>query len=76
MRKPKNIVIASPLTQAQLEQVRAIAPEANWSVYPQNVAEAEALREADVILGNVPPELVPCCEKLEWMHICSAGTDG
>lgn len=76
MRKPKNIVIASPLTKAQLDEVRAIVPEANWTIYPQNVAEEEPLRNADVVLGNVPPELVPCCGKLEWMHICSAGTDG
>lgn len=76
MRYPKKIVMASPLTPEQIEEVRAVAPDAEWHIYPHSTAEPEALKDADVILGNVPPEMVKYCEKLEWMQICSAGTDG
>lgn len=76
MRYPKKIVMSSPLTPEQIGEVRAIAPDAEWCIYPQYTAEPEALRDADVILGNVPPEMLKFCEKLEWMQICSAGTDG
>ncbi len=76
MRYPKKIVMSSPLTPEQISEVRAIAPDAEWCIYPQYTAEPEALRDADIILGNVPPEMLKFCEKLEWMQICSAGTDG
>ncbi len=76
MRYPKKIVMASPLTPEQIEEVRAVAPNAEWHIYPPSTAEPGVLEDADVILGNVPPEMVKFCKKLQWMQTCSAGTDG
>ncbi len=76
MRRPEKIVMASPLTPEQIQQVRSVAPWAEWSIFPQYTATTEALEDADIILGNVPPEMLSCCRKLKWVQICSAGTDG
>lgn len=76
MRRIENVVVSSPFTPAQLEELHALAPDANWTYYPQYEGEEETMKDADVILGNVPPEKLPCCEKLKWLQLCSAGTDG
>ena len=74
MRSIKKIVLSSPFTPEQVDAMCALAPEAEWHIFGKYGGDEEAMRDADVILGNVPPELLPKCEKLQWLHLCSAGT--
>ena len=36
----------------------------------------EDMKDVQIILGNPPPKLLASCEKLEWLQLISAGTDG
>lgn len=72
----KNLLTYFPLTEAHLAQIRSLCPDIviNAVTYP-NLTQAD-VTAADVIFGNVPPELTDNAPKLKWLHLSSAGTDG
>ena len=43
--------------------------------WPGNVTRKLAL-SADVIIGNLPPEIVAGSERLSWLQLNNAGTEG
>ena len=72
----KNLLTYFPLTEAHLAQIRSLCPHItiNAVTYP-NLTQAD-VDAADVIFGNIPPEMTDNAPNLKWLHLSSAGTDG
>ncbi len=66
-----NIVVAMYVRDTDKKVLEAAAPGAVFH-YGK---EPEALRDADVIIGNVAPGLLQDVPKLKWLQLNSAGAD-
>ncbi len=71
----KKILVVIPMTQAEKDRLEQILPEAEY-IYT-NIAKVtmEQVRQAAIILGNVPNDMIRASENLEWIHLNSAGYD-
>lgn len=71
----KKVLVVIPMKEEQKRGLEALMPDAVF-VYEQaeTVAE-ETVKEAEIILGNVPPEKIGASPKLQWIHLNSAGAD-
>ena len=72
----KNLLTYFPLDEAQLAQLRAILPDAEIVQRDRGSITQADVDKADVIFGNVPPDMLRECSGLKWLHLSSAGTDG
>ncbi len=66
-----KIVVAMYVRESDKKVLEAAAPGAVFH-YGK---EVEALKEADVIIGNVAPSLLRDLPKLQWLQLNSAGAD-
>ena len=73
--KKKVLVTSLPLKDAHLRQLEDAAGDGCEMVYKQNGLTADDVRDASVIVGNMPPALLKSCEKLELLQLNSAGAD-
>ncbi len=71
-----NILCLLPATESHRAELAASAPEANI-VYTDtaNIALSELVAAADVIIGNVDPELLRGASNLKLLQLQSAGYD-
>ena len=70
-----NLLVALPATPEHLKKFQAAAPGAHIvQALPADVT-AEMVRQADVIIGNVPRELLSDAPNLHWLQLTSAGAD-
>ena len=65
-----KIVVTMPVTPEQRAKIVACAPEAEFAF-----GREESLRDAEVILGNIPPARLAECEKLRFLQLNNAGSD-
>lgn len=79
-----RIVVTMPMTAEQRERLEAGAPEADFVYYPDDeeacignpALYADAVRNATVILGEMPAKLLSEAKKLRFMQTSSAGVGG
>ena len=71
-----NILVTPPVNEKHKAMIEAACPggEFRW-VLRENVKE-EDVKYADVIIGNIPLDLVGKCENLKLLHLNMAGADG
>ncbi len=75
MRQDICITVALPLTQAQSETLRAAAPQAVFRfLAPENVRE-EDVRDAQVLIGKIPPSVCAAAPRVRWYQAAAAGPD-
>lgn len=71
-----NILITIPMKEIHLDRLKAVCPDASYTIVSPREVTTEMAHSADIILGNVSPALIKGSEKLKWMQLNSAGTDG
>ncbi|MDD6679258.1 MAG: D-2-hydroxyacid dehydrogenase [Firmicutes bacterium] len=71
-----QILVVIPVDDSQRAGLMAAAPDAEFRFCSRGELTAQLVRGADVILGNVPPEMIRGSEKLKWLQLNSAGTNG
>ena len=76
MKKIETMVLALPLRDEHKERIRKLLPETELIFNEFLKAEEADVHRADVILGNVKQAYIQGAEKLKWVQLCSAGTDG
>lgn len=72
----KKVVVTSPVNEKHKALIEAACPNASFYYIPQSELTAEDVKDADVILGNIPHALVPECVNLRLLHLNMAGADG
>ena len=71
----QKILVVIPMNREQREKLEAGMPDAVYTYKEiQSVAQGQ-VREADIILGNVPASMIQQSGKLKWLHLNSAGFD-
>lgn len=71
-----NILITVPADEENRRLIESACPGGRFFYIPAKELKAEDVRDKEVILGNIPKELVPKCEKLRLLHLNMAGADG
>lgn len=73
----KNVLVTVPLTASQKAHLDEIAVRGGYSLTAKEVAELtpDDVAGKQVILGHIPPRLIPCADALEWLQLSSAGAD-
>ena len=74
--KTYQILVAMLVEDDHKELIKSKAEDANFSFIPAKDVTREQAHEADIIIGNVAPELIRGTSKLKWLQLNSAGTDG
>ena len=70
-----KILITVPFTEEQEKRLRAQMPGAEYEFTTRIKASDEQIREADIILGNLPVARLAKAENLKWLQLNSSGAD-
>ena len=71
----KNILITIPVTEIHKERLNSIAQDCCIRYVPAVQVTEEQIREASVIIGNVPARFIKASENLNLLQLESAGAD-
>lgn len=71
-----NILVTLPMAEAQRMELEQMDPGASYHYTKYKSVTRELVQEANIIIGNVPPEFIESSANLEWLQLNSAGTDG
>ena len=71
----KTILIVIPLKEKHRELLKKIAGKAELIFSDLEKVTQEQVDQAEVIVGNIPPEMVKKAKKLKWLQLNSAGFD-
>ena len=71
----KNILVAMPFGDNHKTYIEKIGADCKFHYTTIKTATAEEVKAADIIFGNISPELVKQNDHLEWMQLNSAGSD-
>ncbi len=74
--KDYKILVVLPVEDRHKELLKSSATDADFEFIPAKDVTEEQAHEADIIIGNVAPELIKGTSKLKWLQLNSAGTDG
>ena len=70
-----KILITVPFTKEQEKRLREQMPGAEYEFTTRIKASDEQIREADIILGNLPVARLAQAENLKWLQLNSSGAD-
>ena len=73
--KKKVLVTSVPFSEPHLARLKESAGDGCELIYKQKDLTADDVRDASVIVGNLPPTLLPDCKALELLQLNSAGAD-
>lgn len=71
----KKILVALPVEERHKKRLEQASPEAEFVYCLSGAVTREAVREADVIIGNVKAEYLKDSPRLGWIQLDSAGTE-
>ncbi len=69
-----KVVLATPVPAEKTGMFSSV-PGVDLTVIDRTCFEDEAIRDAEVILGNLPYSRLAVCENLKWMQLDSAGAN-
>ena len=71
----KNILVVLPISEEQKEKLEKYADKSCFTYTSYKKATKEMVRKANIIIGNIDPDLLEYAENLEWLQLNSAGAD-
>ncbi len=71
----KRVLVVIPVTKPQKDRLEHLLPEAEYIYTSISDVTEKQVRQAEIILGNVPPEMIRASENLAWLQLESAGFD-
>lgn len=74
--KNLKILVAMPTEAQDKELLISSAGAGEFDFTPAKEITGEQVQNADIIIGNVAPELIRGTTRLKWLQLNSAGTDG
>lgn len=72
----KKVLTVLPLKQEHKELLYAVSPELEFFHAQPGEADSSVIKNADIIIGNLPPGRVREAEHLQLLQLNSAGCDG
>lgn len=74
-RQTPTILVAGPFTSNALATFRAAAPHAEFLLSDSAEVTEQQAHAADVIVGNIAPDLLTHAPHLAWVQLLSAGSN-
>ena len=71
-----KILVTPPVNEKHKAMLTAACPDGEFTYIQQKELVSDDVRDADVIIGNIPHALVPECRSLKLLHLNMAGADG
>lgn len=71
----KNVLVLMPVEARHKEKLEAAGAGCRFTYSRPEQVSAEAIRSANIILGQPQAEMIGASEKLEWLQLESAGAD-
>lgn len=71
-----KILVVLPLNERQKEKLEQNIRHQEFVYCPPDQVTEEMIADAEVILGNIPPRLLPFAKSLKWLQLNNAGTEG
>ena len=71
----RKVLVLIPVTDQHRARLQAAAPDAVFEYTSHAAATPEQVREAEIIIGNLPVALLPEAKSLRWLQLNSAGAD-
>ena len=68
-----KILITMGVKEHHEEELKKSAAGAELLFVPADKVRLDELADADVIIGNIPPELLPAATNLRWLQLNTAG---
>jgi phosphoglycerate dehydrogenase-like enzyme len=75
MPASKNILVVIPMSDRQKEVLEAQAPGCRFHYNSRKILNPDLLQRYQIIIGNVPAELLAGASQLEWLQLNSAGAN-
>lgn len=75
MIKGKKILVVLPVSEGQKERLEEFADKSCFTYTSYKKATKKMAEEADIIIGNIDPDLLEYAKNLEWLQLNSAGAD-
>lgn len=69
-----KVIIATPVSEDRKELFTSVK-DADITFIDRSTVDAEQIKDAEVILGNLPLSLLNQCENLKWVQLDSAGAN-
>ena len=70
-----KIIFTIPTEDGVRERFRSIAPDAEFLFADGNMLSESDIESADIVLGNVPPEILHAPKRLKFFQTRTAGSD-
>lgn len=74
LRTP-DVLVVLPVTPAHRGRLESAGQGYMFHYVPKNAVTEQQVLDADIIIGNVPPEMIHASEKLQLLQLFSAGAD-
>lgn len=74
-KPPRRIVVPQGLMPARLTELKRIAPEVEFVPVKSAEEAAQAVVDADAVVGFCTPEILRAGKSLRWVQVGSAGVD-
>ena len=71
-----RILVAMPVEERHKALLKEAAQKAEFIFCPSAQVTEELAQSVDIIIGNVKPQKIAGTDRLRWMQLNSAGTDG
>ena len=75
MIKGKKILVVLPVSEGQKERLEEFADKSCFTYTSYKKATKKMAKAADIIIGNIDPDLLEYAKNLEWLQLNSAGAD-
>ena len=75
MIKGKKILVVLRVSEGQKERLEEFADKSCFTYTSYKKATKKMAEEADIIIGNIDPDLLEYAKNLEWLQLNSAGAD-
>lgn len=71
-----NILVVLPMNTEQRKELEKTIPDSSCEYIKYADVTKVQVQSADIIIGNVPPSFIEGSNRLKWIQLNSAGTDG
>lgn len=72
----KNILVVLPVQENHKEMLERYAPDSIFLYRTPDTVSSEELKQAQIIIGNLPPSRLSTAGRVLWVQLDSAGYDG
>ena len=73
--KINNILVLLPIDERQRKIIECVLPNSNYIYKSKEDINKETVEQAEIIIGNPPPEMLAESNNLKWLQLNSAGSD-